>query len=330
MATSGPLSMVFVALLGLLPGGEAGERRPVDFKLQDFRGAWHQLDEVKDRKLVVLAFLGTECPLANLYAPRLAELARGYEKKGVAFFGVDSNQQDAPSALARFAKDCDLPFPLLEGRGQRAGRPAGRRADARGLRARRGSGRALSRAGRRPVRLGRPPAGADPARPDRRAREPAGRPAGRHAADRAGRLQDRPGRQGSRRCEDHVLEAGRPDPARSLRRLPSRGRDRAVLAGDSYKQAAGWASMIDEVVQGGRMPPWHASPEFGKFSNEARLSAEEKQTIAAWVAAGAPEGDAEDLPEPAKYVEGWRIPAPDLRSSAAQDRQDPGRGDDAL
>ena len=70
--------------------------------------------------------------------------------------------------------------------------------------------------------------------------------------------------------------------------------------------------MIDEVVQGGRMPPWHASPEHGSFANEARLSADEKRTIAAWVAAGAPEGDPRDLPEPAHYVEGWRIPAPDL------------------
>jgi len=60
------------------------------------------------------------------------------------------------------------------------------------------------------------------------------------------------------------------------------------------------------------MPPWHASPDHGKFSNDARLSVDEKRTIAAWVAAGAPEGDPRDLPEPARYVAGWRIPAPDL------------------
>ena len=70
--------------------------------------------------------------------------------------------------------------------------------------------------------------------------------------------------------------------------------------------------MIDEVVQAGRMPPWHASPEFGSFANAARLADDEKRTIAAWVAAGAPEGDPHDVPEPAHYVEGWRIPAPDL------------------
>ncbi len=45
----------------------------------------------------------------------------------------------------------------------------------------------------------------------------------------------------------------------------------APFALDSYKQAAGWAGMIDEVVQGGRMPPWHANPAFGKFSNNCAV-----------------------------------------------------------
>ena len=79
----------------------------------------------------------------------------------------------------------------------------------------------------------------------------------------------------------------------------------------NFKEASGWADMIDEVVQGGRMPPWHASPAFGKFSNDCRLNDDER-TIATWVAAGAPEGDPKDLPKPAHYVAGWRIPAPDL------------------
>ena len=62
----------------------------------------------------------------------------------------------------------------------------------------------------------------------------------------------------------------------------------------TYSQAAGWSGMIDEVVQAGRMPPWHASPAFGSFANEARLSDDEKRTIAAWVAAGAPEGSSSE------------------------------------
>lgn len=66
----------------------------------------------------------------------------------------------------------------------------------------------------------------------------------------------------------------------------------------SYDEIAGWAETIVETVEDGRMPPWHASPDHGSFLNDARLSDEEKATLAAWAKAGAPEGDPADLPEP--------------------------------
>ena len=46
--------------------------------------------------------------------PRMAELAKTYEQKGVAFFGVDCDPQDAPSAMARFAAEQGLAFPFLK------------------------------------------------------------------------------------------------------------------------------------------------------------------------------------------------------------------------
>src|SRR5262249_15798185 len=66
-----------------------------DFSLKDFRGAAHALADVESSKVVVIAFLGTECPLAKQYGPRLAELAGEYEARGVAFFGINSNRQDS-------------------------------------------------------------------------------------------------------------------------------------------------------------------------------------------------------------------------------------------
>ncbi len=59
------------------------------------------------------------------------------------------------------------------------------------------------------------------------------------------------------------------------------------------------------------MPPWFADPAHGKFANDARLSAAEKQLIYDWVDNGCPEGDAKDLPTPLKFAEGWQIPEPD-------------------
>ncbi len=325
MTTSGSLSILFAAVLGLLPGGEPGERRAVDFKLQDFRGAWHQLDEVKDRKFVVLAFLGTECPLANQYAPRLAELARSYEKKGVVFFGVDSNPQDAPSELARFAKDCDLPFAFLKDVGNELADRLGveRTPEVFVLDA----DRVVRYRGRVDDQFG---LGIHRPAPTRR--------------DLAAALDDLvAGRAvATSRTEPVGCKIGRVSKATGdikityAKHVARILRDRCVAchrAGEigpfsltTYKQAAGWASMMDEVVQGGRMPPWHASAEFGSFSNDARLTPEEKHTIAAWVAAGTPEGDPSDLPEPAKYVEGWRIPAPDLRISLPKTVKIPAEG----
>src|SRR5271155_4547014 len=64
-----------MALVSLLGSGEPA-KLAVGFRLQDHRGAWHTLDEARDRKVVVLAFLGAECPLAEAYAPRLPAISR--------------------------------------------------------------------------------------------------------------------------------------------------------------------------------------------------------------------------------------------------------------
>src|SRR5262245_42186657 len=109
------LAIVAAAVSGTMVTARAAAPTTVaPFRLQDPQGNWHALPDAQANKLVVIAFLGTECPLADLYASILGELARTYESKGVAFLGIDANQQDAPSALARFAKLHDLPFPLLK------------------------------------------------------------------------------------------------------------------------------------------------------------------------------------------------------------------------
>src|SRR5438874_11931319 len=69
------------------------------FTLRDYRGAERSLQEFADHPFVVLAFTGTECPVAKLYALRLAELSKEYGPKGVTFLGISANQQDSITAL---------------------------------------------------------------------------------------------------------------------------------------------------------------------------------------------------------------------------------------
>ena len=79
-----------------------------------------------------------------------------------------------------------------------------------------------------------------------------------------------------------------------------------------YRQARGWGKMIKEVVLDGRMPPWHADPAVGHFSNDRSLSAEEKEMLASWVDAGMPRGNAADEPAPVAWSNEWRIGEPDM------------------
>jgi peroxiredoxin len=325
MPSFGISAILATALWAAIPGAEPAEGMPIEFKLQDFRGGWHRLEEVKGSKLVVVAFLRTECPLAGLYAPRLAELAKAYEPKGVTFFAVDSDPQDAPSAMARFATEQGLAFPFLKDVGNElADRLVVERTPEvfvlDGDRAMRYRGRVddqFDLGVHRPAPTRRD---LTAALDDLLAGRPVAVPKTMAAGCRISRLPKASGEQ-SITYSKQV--------ARILRdRCVSCHREGEIapFALTSYTQAAGWASMIDEVVQGGRMPPWHAGPDHGTFSNDARLSPQEKQTIAAWVASGAPEGNAGELPEPAKYVDGWRIPAPDLRIALPKTVKIPAEG----
>ena len=101
----------------------------------------------------------------------------------------------------------------------------------------------------------------------------------------------------------------------------------APFALTSYDEAAGWAETIAEVVAGGRMPPWFASPEYGHFLNDARLSDGDKELICDLGAQRLPGGE-QSRPARSRrqFVEGWRIPKPDLVLKMAEPYEIPDRG----
>src|SRR5437588_353650 len=98
------------SLLLMAPAGEA----PIsDFALRDTTGSIRKLSDCKECRALVVVFIGVECPLARLYAGRLAELAKEFSEKGVAFIAIDSNQHDSREMVADFAKELAVPFPVL-------------------------------------------------------------------------------------------------------------------------------------------------------------------------------------------------------------------------
>src|SRR5262245_28069273 len=80
----------------------------------------------------------------------------------------------------------------------------------------------------------------------------------------------------------------------------------------TYKEVRPWAKAIREKVVKREMPPWHADPNHGEWTNDRRLSQKEIDTIVAWVDGGSLEGNPKDAPPTPKFATGWQIGEPDL------------------
>jgi peroxiredoxin len=285
-----------------------------NFKLQDHRGGWHSLEDYSKNKVVVIAFLGAECPLATRYASRLGDLAREFEPKGVAFLGIDANQQDGVTQIARLAREHHVDFPILKDVGNAVADQMGAQRTPEAFvldekRAVRYWGRVDDQYG---VDFSRP----QPTRRDLAialeellAGKPVSQPVRSPEGCFIGRLRQVASASGIGDVT-YSKQIARILQARCV--TCHRAGSIAPFALTSYKDAAGWGATIREVIEQERMPPWRADPKYGVFANDARLPDPEKKLIYEWIGHGCPEGDAKDLPKPFSFVEGWRIPKPDL------------------
>src|SRR5262249_47261825 len=96
------------------PAGTASaEERALAFSLKDVGGRDVALADFKDKKAVVVVFIGTECPVNNYYMPRLKGLHAEFAAQGVQLLAVNSNTQDAGDKIAGHARKHGLPFPVL-------------------------------------------------------------------------------------------------------------------------------------------------------------------------------------------------------------------------
>src|SRR5438093_1450837 len=106
---TGGLPLALALSLGAAPPGPA-----MDFNLRDASGRTYRLADWREAPVVVVVFVAVDCPLAKLYAPRLAELHERFKARGVVFVAVASNQHDAPGDLVKYARRHALSFPVLK------------------------------------------------------------------------------------------------------------------------------------------------------------------------------------------------------------------------
>jgi hypothetical protein len=84
----------------------------------------------------------------------------------------------------------------------------------------------------------------------------------------------------------------------------------------TYQDVRPWARSIKQRVTERQMPPWGIDPHVGlqSFKNDPSLREDEIETIAKWVDAGAPMGNASDMPKAREFDDSdrWHIGKPDL------------------
>jgi hypothetical protein len=84
----------------------------------------------------------------------------------------------------------------------------------------------------------------------------------------------------------------------------------------NYEEVRPWARSIKARVAAREMPPWFIDRNIGirKFKNDISLSDAEIATVTKWVDAGAPRGNAADLPPARQFPEltAWQTGKPDL------------------
>jgi peroxiredoxin len=282
-------------------------RSAANFTLHDFYGKSRSLNDYKDKRVVVLAFLGTECPLARLYGDRLARLQQDYAAKGVQLLGIDSNRQDSITEIAAYARAHKIGFPILKDLNNRLADELGaaRTPEVFVLdqnRVVRYHGRIDDQYGVGYVRKSASERYLQSAIDDllagrlvtQAATDPVGCFIGRmHSADPAAKItySNQVVRILNKRCVSCHRQG-----------------EIAPFAMTNYAEVSGWADTIAEVVRQRRMPPWHADPQYGHFRNDRSLPENEKEILCQWAAAGAPEGDPKELPPPPRFVDGWRLP----------------------
>lgn len=277
------------------------------FEATDIHGEAVDLQRSAVPQWTVVVFLGVECPLARLYAPRLMKISERFAKHPVRWVGIDSNRQDSVEDLRAYTKEYEIAFPLIHDRdnqladkfdarrtpeifvldGELKVRYRGRIDDQYS------PGRSKTAATREDLSLALAQLVAGEVVEVPRT-EPVGCLIGRvKSAQIDSKVTFT--KDIAPILNQHCVECHRPS-------------EIAPFALTEYNEVVGWADALMESIDAGRMPPWHAAPSELSFQNARHLPAEKKELLQQWIDAGTPEGDPADLPSVAEFKSGWRLP----------------------
>ena len=270
------------------------------------------LGDYRDARAIVVVFLGTECPIGNKYIPILNQMRQGLGEKYVHLVAVNANRGDSLEEIKEHIDEYDIQFDVLRDDYGRLARALGaeRLCTAYLLDAQ----MTVRYQGRIDDRYGYTYNRDEPNHTELL-------DAVHEVLEHETVSTDVTEVQG---CvitppEDKVVAPEDVNYAEHVATIFQNKCQNCHHPGTAapfelatYDDAINWAGMIREVVEQRRMPPWHADPRHGHFSNDRRLSEQEIATVLAWLDADAPLGPEDKLPPPKEYPHGWTIGEPDI------------------
>jgi peroxiredoxin len=96
---------------------ELGTEAP-DFSLPDTQGETVSLSDFDDAKALLVVFMCNHCPFVRHILDKFVELAKEYQRKGVAVVGINSNDvesypEDRPERMVEIVQRKGFTFPYL-------------------------------------------------------------------------------------------------------------------------------------------------------------------------------------------------------------------------
>ncbi|MDE2125374.1 MAG: redoxin domain-containing protein [Armatimonadetes bacterium] len=285
---------------------------------RDLAGHNYTAAECRRHPATVFFFISTQCPISNLYIPRIRQLSSTWRRRGVQSFVVDSNIDDSAAALGKYARQRQIAAPVVKDRGTRLADMLHASATPEAV--------VVDSAGA--IRyIGRIDDNTDPAQVSQRWLSDAVgdllsgtavrvtrtlalgcaifHPAAASAAERAalargGAIPTYSG-QVAQILDDKCALCHRPG-------------ESAPFSLTDYVEARTWAQQIKSYTQQDVMPPWKPTPGWGVFRDARGLTDRQKAILARWADSGAPLGSASAVPPLPHYPSptAWTLGVPSV------------------
>lgn len=95
------------------PGGYSVGDKVSDFTIKNYDGAEYTLSS-SGANATVIVFLSTSCPFVQPYTDRLNSLVNEFGTKGIALWGINSNNTESTDEVMNHASEKKYNFPVLK------------------------------------------------------------------------------------------------------------------------------------------------------------------------------------------------------------------------